>query len=1199
MVVKLNAVGNIQWQRSIGGSGQDYFSTIIPTSDNAYLCIGTSSSNDGDVSGNHGGGGDYWAVKISNTGSILWSKCFGGSSLDLLSHGVLTYAGGFALIGETRSTDGNVSGNTAGVNGSTWLIRLDSTGALQWQKCYATISWATGPGIVEEANHNLLLGLHPGASSPDFSAFNGVDNNYVKVDKSNGVVIKKINTSLNKFTVGSCFVTTSRGYLSAYSGDVQYQLYSSEYDSYVQQLDTACNAIATMNTPWGSFSTTIDAYSSFSPARGIAALSDTSFIGAGMLWDDGTGPTGTYGGGSDAFVGVGRFTGSTYKYNYKKYGGSGYDVFTSIKVLPGDNDYIAVGYTSSNNFDVSGNHGGTDCWIVRLVGVNRIVGNVFIDFNGNRIKDGNDTAFSKIIVQSVKPGLTQYSVPYNGFFENDVDTGVYTSSVILTKPYYTVTPSLKTSTFTTYKNTDTVNFALTPIAGKRDYSVALNTSSSVHPGGLAGYRINYANNGTDTLTNKQLIFIKDRHMQLVSLPTGATASGDTLRWTLTGVLPGGSGQIGLSVKLDPIPNLNLLDTVTLRVYLDSTSDVLPADNSDLLRQVVTDGYDPNDKQENAGGFISPQDIAGGKRLTYTIRFQNTGNDTAYSIIVRDTLDARLDPSTIEMVDVSGAYQFNVVNGKYATWVFNNIKLVDSLHNEPLSHGYITYRIKPLSSVALGDTIHNGAGIYFDFNPVVNTATQITVVKVSGPPQPAVTGLQSNYCNNAGVQKGVITNLPAAGSGITSTVTLNSAVLAIAADSSFSFTPGTTSPGNDTIAVTYSNASGTATNKYYFTVTAAVTPDVNVSANAATIVNLTDPVTLTASNASGGGSAPLYSFAADRAFTNILQAESSSATYSVNTASLPMGYNWFYVRMRTSSTCYTAQTNIDSIKLYKLLIPGQPATSGAVSSYCSSGTAQKIKITNIPPAAYLSTTSVTLDGSTSLTVAADSSFSINPASLAAGNHSVVIAFTNTSGAGKDTVTFSIAQAVTPDVNISSNIGTVVNLTDNVILTASNASGGGSAPLYTFAKDKGITNILQTEGTGNTLTIAPSTLAVGSNWFYVRMRTSSSCYTAQTNVDSVQVNRRSITGIVDVDNPGQVITVYPNPFVQTININGLSAAKTYLISITGNSGQEVYRQQFGNSSVITINKATWLTGNYWLRIYDVKKNRRIGTSLLLKE
>ena len=241
----------------------------------------------------------------------------------------------------------------------------------------------------------------------------------------------------------------------------------------------------------------------------------------------------------------------------------------------------------------------------------------------------------------------------------------------------------------------------------------------------------------------------------------------------------------------------------------------------------------------------------------------------------------------------------------------------------------------------------------------------------------------------------------------------------------------------------------------------------------------------------------------------------------------------------------------------------------------------------------------LDGTGNLAVAADSTFSINPAALAAGGHVLTIAFANSTGTKTTTANFTVNAVVTPDVNVSTNITTVVNLTDNVIITAGNASGGGSNPLYTFAKDKAFTNVLQAEGAANTLTMAPATLTIGSNWIYVRMKTSSSCYTVQTNVDSIKIDRSSITGLVDIDNPGRIINVYPNPFKQGINISGLSTGKTYMISISDVTGKLIYQQRVSNSAGFSIDGKALAGGSYWLHVYDVTKNRLIGVSPLIRQ
>lgn len=177
-----------------------------------------------------------------------------------------------------------------------------------------------------------------------------------------------------------------------------------------------------------------------------------------------------------------------------------------------------------------------------------------------------------------------------------------------------------------------------------------------------------------------------------------------------------------------IPTVNIGDIIINSVLIDSLGDYHAADNYAALQQVVTGSYDPNDKKESFAGEIHPADIAAGKWLNYNIRFQNTGTDTAFNIILRDTLDSKLNADSIEVIGASHAYAVNIKDKRYITVLLNNIKLVDSTHNEPLSHGYFSFRIKPVSTLAIGDTIKNSASIYFDFNLPIKTNTEITVYK---------------------------------------------------------------------------------------------------------------------------------------------------------------------------------------------------------------------------------------------------------------------------------------------------------------------------------------------------------------------------------------------------------------------------------------------------------------------------------------
>src|SRR5690242_16769384 len=106
---KLDSLGDLVWQKTYGGSGEDYASEIQPTSDGGYVMVGTTKSFDGDVTPTHFGG-DYWIVKISASGNIQWQKTFGGSLYDAGRSVKQTTDGGYIVAGYSSSDDGDITG---------------------------------------------------------------------------------------------------------------------------------------------------------------------------------------------------------------------------------------------------------------------------------------------------------------------------------------------------------------------------------------------------------------------------------------------------------------------------------------------------------------------------------------------------------------------------------------------------------------------------------------------------------------------------------------------------------------------------------------------------------------------------------------------------------------------------------------------------------------------------------------------------------------------------------------------------------------------------------------------------------------------------------------------------------------------------------------------------------------------------------
>lgn len=150
----------------------------------------------------------------------------------------------------------------------------------------------------------------------------------------------------------------------------------------------------------------------------------------------------------------------------------------------------------------------------------------------------------------------------------------------------------------------------------------------------------------------------------------------------------------------------------------------PFDDADPFVDVycleVTASYDPNDKRGFPLGVTDQHYISPGQQLDYVIRFQNTGTDTAFTVVIRDTLDPQLNLFTVNSGVSSHSYEFEILDQHVLQWTFDNILLPDSTTDEPGSQGFVTFTVDQVSGLQPGDVIRNDADIYFDFNPPIIT-----------------------------------------------------------------------------------------------------------------------------------------------------------------------------------------------------------------------------------------------------------------------------------------------------------------------------------------------------------------------------------------------------------------------------------------------------------------------------------------------
>ncbi len=144
--------------------------------------------------------------------------------------------------------------------------------------------------------------------------------------------------------------------------------------------------------------------------------------------------------------------------------------------------------------------------------------------------------------------------------------------------------------------------------------------------------------------------------------------------------------------------------------------------------VAVNSFDPNDKRATPQGYQTEHYIEPETPLEYTIRFQNTGTDTAYLVVIRDTLNQWLDLTTFQEGNSSHPYELGLTGQGYLSFTFYNIALPDSAANQAASNGFVDFKITPRAETPVETMITNQAAIYFDFNePVITNETYHTIV----------------------------------------------------------------------------------------------------------------------------------------------------------------------------------------------------------------------------------------------------------------------------------------------------------------------------------------------------------------------------------------------------------------------------------------------------------------------------------------
>ncbi len=247
-------------------------------------------------------------------------------------------------------------------------------------------------------------------------------------------------------------------------------------------------------------------------------------------------------------------------------------------------------------------------------------------------------------------------------------------------------------------------------------------------------------------------------------PDTVVWSSGTYGWYFTDLYPGQSITKNIEVLVPGPPNFEIgeqLSFISFSEFTDINGDFTP--EAFNYNPEVRCSYDPNDKLVNPnreGDYVLFEED-----FIYTIRFQNTGNDVAYDVVIRDTLDVNLDLSTFRLLGSSHANRLNTIlddDERTLTFEFRDIFLPDSTSNFDASQGYVNYLISPFDGLAEETPITNSAGIYFDLNPPVITNT-VQSIMVSELPTVSIENPDNSFDFNVlpNPNKGMFTiqNIP--------------------------------------------------------------------------------------------------------------------------------------------------------------------------------------------------------------------------------------------------------------------------------------------------------------------------------------------------------------------------------------------------------------------------------------------------------
>ncbi len=361
-ITPVTLTGEIEWQKTFGGSNDDIAQGIIETTDGGYAVIGLTKSIDGDITDKSVEENDFWVLKLTAEGTVEWQKTYGGSGDDQGRAIIQTNDGGYAITGPSKSADGDGSKNEG--QHDHWIVKLDNQGNIEWERSFGFAGHDHSRSIIQTNDGGFFIGGYldvdasDGAGNETATAKHGVGEFWAqKIDANGSLEWRRYFGGTNNDRIFNVLQAHDGNYLlvgASESNDFDIKNSNGSYDFWVVKIDTEGGML------WEK------SYGGSGIDQGHAAVKTNDgnymIVGAAISSD---GNVSNSKGNSDAWVikidENGRLLWE------KSFGGSGFDAAFAIDQGKGIfSSYVIAGNSKSTDGDASKNNGENDFWVIKI-----------------------------------------------------------------------------------------------------------------------------------------------------------------------------------------------------------------------------------------------------------------------------------------------------------------------------------------------------------------------------------------------------------------------------------------------------------------------------------------------------------------------------------------------------------------------------------------------------------------------------------------------------------------------------------------------------------------------------------------------------------------------------------------------------------------------------------------------------------------